>query len=173
MLFASPLMAMKLDQKAMQEFLANKKTMVAVSGSKIKNPEKNALFKRYEQLSKLDEAAADQEYAHPIIQANAKSLYEQLSNDPTYQNALKTARIENTTTAWDAFRTGNGALIERYFDANGIKTIKTSCEDFFNGNAHLDVEQVEKVVAQSFVIYYIRQLQRQEAVVAPSAIQIK
>lgn len=160
-----------LDQTAMQEFLANKKQMIKVSEGQVDN--NNLLFKRYVDLSKLDEAATAQEYAKPSLQLLAKSFYQWLSALPEYQTALIVARTVNTTEAWDAFRKGNQPLVERYFDANGIKTITTSCADFFNGNAHLNAEQVEKVVAQSFVIYYIRQLQRNQTPVAPSAIQIK
>lgn len=172
---ASSIFAMEetfqLDQTGLQEFIANKRQMVAVSEGKVDSS--NPLFKRYVDLSKLDEAATIQEYAQPALQAKVKSFYGWLSALPEYQSALAIAKTVNTNEEWDKFRKGNGPLVQQYFDQNGIKTITTSCADFFNGNAHLNTEQVEKVVAQSFVIYYIRQLQRQQTSVTPSAIQIK
>lgn len=162
---------MELDQVAMQEFLANKKQMVQVSEGKV-DPH-NPLFHRYVALSKLDEAAARYEYNHPALQAQINSFYNWLSGKQAYQTALATAKKENTPEAWDAFRKGNQPLIQEDFNARGIKPVSTSCADFFNANSHLSPEQIEHVVAQSFVIYHIRQLQRQEASIIPSAIQIK
>lgn len=174
-LVSAPLFAMEeslqLDQTALKEFIANKKTMVEVSEGKVDSS--NLLFKRYVNLSKLDEAETAYTYAQPALQKKAKSFYAWISSLPEYQTALAMAKTVNTQEAWDAFRKGNGPLVQKYFDENGVKTITTSCADFFNGNAHLNAEQVEKVVAQSFVIYYIRQLQRQQTSVTPSAIQIK
>lgn len=174
-LSVSPLLAMEqslqLDQKALQEFLANKKQMVQVSEGKV--PETNLLFKRYVGLSQLDEHELAYTYTQPTLQEKIKSFYSWLSAFPEYQSALAIAKTVNTQEAWETFRKGNGPLVQRYFDLNGIKTISTSCADFFNGNNHLNAEQVEKVVAQSFVIYYIRQLQRQQTTVAPSSITIK
>jgi hypothetical protein len=174
-LVSAPLFAMQeslhLDQTALQEFLANKKQMVSVSEGKVN--ENNLLFKRYVNLSKLDQASTIQEYAQPALQEKIKSFYSWIAALPEYTTALSIAKTVNTQEAWDAFRKGNGPLVQKYFDENGVKTITTSCADFFNGNAHLNAEQVEKVVAQSFVIYYIRQLQRQQTSVTPSTIQIK
>lgn len=163
--------AMQLDQQALQEFVTNKKLMISVSEGKV--DANNPLYKEYVSLSKLDAASAGRVYSLPSIQEEAQSLFDWLSNTCEYRNALAHAQKEKTTEAWEAFRKGNGPLIQRYFDENGIKTITTSVADFFNGNAHLDAEQVEKVVAQSFVIYYIRQMQREQTEVKPSAIQIK
>lgn len=164
--------AMELDQTAMQEFIANKKQMVQVSEGKV-DPH-NPLFQRYVALSKLDEAAARYEYNGPALQAQIHSFYNWLSGNPEYQTALAAAKKENTQAAWDAFRTGNHVFVAKYFQDNGIKMPQTkACESFFNENPNLSREQIEKVVAQSFVIYYIRQLQRQETSVTPSAIQIK
>lgn len=163
--------SLQLDFVALQEFLSNKKQMVSVSEGKV--DENNLLFKRYVGLSKLDQASTIQEYAQPALQEKIKSFYSWIAALPEYQSALVMAKTVNTQEAWDAFRKGNGPLVQKYFDENGVKTITTSCADFFNGNAHLNAEQIEKVVAQSFVIYYIRQLQRQQSSVSPSAIQIK
>lgn len=175
LLSVSPLLAMEqslqLDQTALQEFLANKKQMVQVSQEKV--DEKNPLFKRYVGLSQLDEHELAHAYKHPTMQEKVTSFYQWLSSQPSYQSALAIAKTVNTQEAWESFRNGNGPLVQRYFDENGIKTISTSCADFFNGNNHLNAEQVEKVVAQSFVIYYIRQLQRQQTPIAPAAIAIK
>ena len=162
--------AMELDQASIQEFLINKKTMVAVSKGLV--DENNLLLKRFSGLSKLNEVAITQEYANPSLYAEATFLHDWLSKKPEYQSALATAKAANTNEAWDTFRKGNGPLIHQYFEQNGIKTITSSCADFFNANSHLNAEQVEKVVAQSFVIYYIRQLQRNQSLVMPSAINI-
>ena len=161
----------QLDESVMQEFLKYKKQTIRASEGKV--DANNPLYKRFVDLCKLDETAALQEFAKPTLQANVSSFYKWLSILPEYQSALAVAKAVNTTEAWDAFRKGNQPLVERYFDANGIKTITTSCADFFNANAHLDAEQVEKVVAQSAVIYAIRNLQRKQTNIAPSEIQIK
>lgn len=175
LLSASSILAMEetfqLDSAALQEFLTNKKQMVAVSEGKVDSS--NLLFKRYVRLSQLDEAAVAQEYAKPELQEKTKSFYSWLSTQLEYQTALSIAKTVNTQEKWDAFRKGNAPLIQKYFDQNGIKTITSSCADFFNGNAHLNEEQVEKVVAQSYVIYYVRYFQRKQTEVAPSAINIK
>lgn len=162
---------LELDRIALQEFLNNKKQIIQASQNAV-SPS-NPLFKRYINLSTLDEIAAAQEYAKPALQEKAKSFYTWLSSKPVYQNGLAHAKEKNTTEAWDAFRKGNAPLIMEDFQTRGINPATASCEAFFNANAHLSEEQIEYVVAQSFVIYYIRQLQRQQTAIAPSAIQIK
>lgn len=160
-----------LDRIALQEFLNNKKQMIQASQNAV-SPS-NPLFKRYVDLSKLDEIAAAQEYAKPALQEKAKSFYAWISSKPEYQTALEIAKTVNTSEEWDKFRKGNAPLIMEDFQARGISPTASSCAAFFNANAHLSEEQIEHIVAQSFVIYYIRQLQRQQTVIAPSAIQIK
>lgn len=168
--FSTYSFAMELDQTALQEFLSNKKQMIVVSEGKV--DVNNPLFKRYSELSRLDPSTIIQEYAKPSVRGKVISFYNWLSNKPEYQSALAAARKANTDEQWNKFRKGNGHLIQGYFDQNGIKTVTSSCADFFNANAHLNAEQIEKVVAQSFVIYYIRQLQRNQSPVMPSAINI-
>lgn len=174
-LATSPLLAMEqslqLDQTTLQEFLANKKQMVQVSQGKV--DENNPLFKRYVGLSQLDEHELAHAYKQPTMQEKVTSFYQWLSAQPSYQSALAIAKTVNTQEAWESFRKGNGPLVLRYFDENGIKPITNSCADFFNGNTHLNAEQIEKVVAQSFAICYIRQLQRQQTPIDPAAIAIK
>ena len=165
------LFSMELDKIAVEEFMSNKKFMVALSVGKV--DENNLLFKRYVELSKRDESTFTHEYTNPEFQKKVKFFYEWISGSPEYQTAFQIAKTVNTQDAWDTFRKGNEPLVLKYLEQNGIKTITTSCSDFFNENAHLDAEQIEKVVAQSFVIYYIRQLQRQQTAIKPSAIQIK
>ena len=107
------------------------------------------------------------------MQEKVKSFYELISNNPAYKTAHERAKTANTQEAWDTFRKGNGPLIQQYFEQNGIAPVSTSCADFFNANAKLNPEQVEKVVAQSIGIYVIRKEQRKQTEIAPSAIQIK
>ncbi|CAN5178424.1 hypothetical protein BH09DEP1_BH09DEP1_4390 [soil metagenome] len=135
LLSSAPILAMELSQESLKEFIANKKQMVAVSEGKV--DAHNSLFKRYVELSRLDEAAAAQEYAKPELQAKAKSFYEWLSAFPEYNTALQIAKTVNTQEVWEKFRQGNGPLVQQYFDQNGIKTIKTSVADFFNVNPQL------------------------------------
>lgn len=165
------LFSMELDKIALEEFMSNKKVMVALSVGKV--DENNLLFKRYVELSKRDETTIKQEYANSMLQANVTAFYNWISSDHEYQTAFAIAKTVNTQEAWDLFRNGNGPLIKKFLDQNGITSITTCCSDFFNENAHLDAEQIEKVVAQSFVIYYIRQLQRHQTAIIPSTIQIK
>lgn len=167
----SSIFSMELDKIALEEFMSNKKIMVTISEGKV--DKNNLLFKRYIELSKFNEVSIKQEYANPLLQVKIKSFYNWISTLPEYQTAFEIAKTVNTQDAWDTFRKGNAPLVQIYFDQNGIRAITSSCVDFFNGNAHLNAEQVEKVVAQSFVIHYIRQLQRNRTSIVPSTIQIK
>lgn len=175
LLFSSASFAMEnslqLDNETLKEFLANKRQMVAVSSSVDPN---NLLLKRLAELGELNETAAAQECAKPTIQNKAKLFYARLTAQPEYESALAIAKTVNTKEAWDTFRIGNQKFVAQYFQENGINIPQTKeCADFFNRNPKLTSEQIDAVIAQSWVIYYIRNLQRKLTNIAPSPIPIK
>lgn len=149
-----------LDNDSLQEFIRNKQRMIEVSKETVVNPNQNTLFCAYQRLSTLDAVATRQECTQSSLATKIKSFYAFLNNQPTYQTGLHVAKTVNTDEVWDNFRKGNGPLFRDFLAPMNIFVATRKCSEFFNNNARLGNEQVEYVVAQSFVLYYIRQIQR-------------
>ena len=153
----------RLDETALNEFKETKKQLVAIAEKQVTDYKNNQLVKYYQAFAEWPNDLLSPLLAQESMQVKVRELYNSVSADATYQEALQKARKGKNDDAWETFRQLNGKLLQKELSSKGIYIPEQeNTKLYFEKNKELPEKVGLYVIAASYLIFHARQMQRSE-----------
>jgi hypothetical protein len=155
------LLAMRLDEVSLKEFIANKRIVVEAGQKAGITPENNNLCAAYNFFVCATEGEIASFLVTENIQTKIDKLYTQVSAHPHYKMSLAYAHQEKTSQAWRNLRDTTARLLHEINESKGLVLPKEGgAASVLEANRTIDDLAAEWAIAESFLIYHARELER-------------
>ena len=152
----------RLDETSLNEFIETKKQIVAIAQN-ITDHKNNKLVSYYQAFSEFPPSQLGQILAQESMQVKVRELYNAVSAERTYQEALQKARHEKSNERWETFRQLNGKLLQKELSHKGVQhPEQDNTQLYLEINKELNPEAGAYAIAASYLIFHARQMQRSE-----------